>query len=215
MRWNAFPFPRRRSAVRRRPARPSRRPVLEQLECRRLLSLTDYVNPFIGSGGSGWFAGDVFPGAAVPFGMLQWSPDTTSTIPGGYRYADNTIKGFSLDHFSGRGCTYLQDIPLMPVPGAVTQSPRANPNAFRSTFAHANEPASPGYYGVALDSGVAVELTATPRTGLGRFTFATGSDTNSIIVNVGGSVNGVSDAAVNIAGNQVSGWAQTTVGCGS
>jgi predicted alpha-1,2-mannosidase len=180
-----------------------------------LLSLADYVNPFIGTGGSGWLAGDVFPGADRPFGMLQWSPDTPSNIPGGYRYADNVIKGFSLDHFSGRGCTYLEDIPFMPVPGAVTQSPPSNPNAFRSTFSHANEWASAGYYGVMLDTGVVAELTTTLRTGSGRFSFYTGSDTNSFIVNIGGSVNVVIDGAVNIAGNQITGWARTFIGCGS
>jgi predicted alpha-1,2-mannosidase len=188
---------------------------VEELEPRVLLSVADYVNPFIGTGGSGWFAGDVWPGADVPAGMLQWSPDTPSNIPGGYRYADNTIKGFGLDHFSGRGITYMEDIPLMPVPGMVTQSPLANPGAFRSTFSHANETASPGYYGVTLDSGVTVELTTTLRSGIGRFTFATGSDTNSIIVNIGGSVNGVIAGAVTIAGNEVTGWARTFIGGGS
>jgi predicted alpha-1,2-mannosidase len=188
---------------------------VEELEPRVLLSVADYVNPFIGTGGSGWFAGDVWPGADVPAGMLQWSPDTPSNIPGGYRYADNTIKGFGLDHFSGRGITYMEDVPLMPVPGMVTQSPLANPGAFRSTFSHANETASPGYYGVTLDSGVTVELTTTLRSGIGRFTFATGSDTNSIIVNIGGSVNGVIAGAVTIAGNEVTGWARTFIGGGS
>src|SRR5262249_21872817 len=86
---------------------------------------------------------------------------------------------------------------------------------FRSTFSHANETASPGYYDVTLDSGVTVELTTTMRTGLGRFTFATGSDINSIIVNVGGSVNGVTDGAVTISGNQVTGWAMTHIGGGT
>jgi predicted alpha-1,2-mannosidase len=204
MKWNRF------IASRRPEARCH--PALETLESRWLPSLTDYVNPFVGTSGSGWLAGDTFPGADRPFGMLQWSPDTPSNIPGGYRYADNVIKGFSLDHFSGRGITYLEDIPLMPIPGAVTQSPVANPNAFRSTFSHVNETASPGYYGVTLDSGASVELTTTLRTGIGRFAFDTGTSTNSIIVNIGGSVNGVSNGAVTINGNEVTGWAQTTIG---
>jgi len=190
-------------------------PRVEELECRCLLSQADYVNPFIGTGGSGWLAGDTFPGADRPFGMLQWSPDTPSNIPGGYRYADNVIKGFSLDHFSGRGCTYLEDIPVMGVPGTVQQSPLTNPNAFRSTFSHANETAAAGYYGVALDSGIVVELTTTLRTGIGRFTFNTGRVANSIIINIGGSVNGVLDGAVSIAGNEITGWARTIIGCGA
>ncbi len=204
MKWHRFTAPRRPEA--------RCHPALETLESRWLPSLTDYVNPFVGTSGSGWLAGDTFPGADRPFGMLQWSPDTPSNIPGGYRYADNVIKGFSLDHFSGRGITYLEDIPLMPVPGAVTQSPVANPNAFRSTFSHANETASPGYYAVTLDSGASVELTTTLRTGIGRFSFDTGTNTNSIILNVGGSVNGDSDGAVTVNGNEVTGWAQTTIG---
>ncbi len=207
MKWNLF-------TACRRPQAPVR-PALETLECRCLLSVADYINPFIGTSGSGWLAGDTFPGADRPFGMLQWSPDTPSNIPGGYRYADSTIKGFSLDHFSGRGCTYLGDIPFMPVPGDVTESPVADPAAFRSTFSHANEAASPGYYGVTLDSGTTVELTTTLRTGIGRFTFNTGSDTNSIIINIGGSVNGVPDGAIAIDGNEVTGWAETTIGCPS
>lgn len=204
MKWHPFP------ASHRPQARCH--PALETLESRWLPSLTDYVNPFVGTGGSGWLAGDTFPGADRPFGMLQWSPDTPSNIPGGYRYADNVIKGFSLDHFSGRGITYLEDIPLMPVPGFITQSPVANPNAFRSTFSHARETASPGYYQVSLDSGASAELTTTLRTGIGRFGFNTGTTTNSIIVNIGGSVNGVADGAVSLNGNEVSGWAQTTIG---
>jgi predicted alpha-1,2-mannosidase len=194
---------------------------LEELESRCLLSLTDYVNPFIGTApsgynnGFGYDTGDVWPGADRPFGMLQWSPDTTSNIPGGYWYPDHTIKGFSLDHFSGRGITFMQDIPLMPITGPVTESPVSDPNAFRTTFDHANEAAAPGYYGVTLDSSIQVELTTTLRTGIGRFTFGNGSDINSIIVNVGGSVNGVSDGAVTIDGNQVTGWAETRIGGGS
>lgn len=220
MAWNSFLYRSNRPAHRRRQPRV-RRPFVEELEARCLLSLTDYVNPLIGTAPTGngygfsFDTGDVWPGADRPFGMLQWSPDTTSNIPGGYWYPDNTIKGFSLDHFSGRGITYMEDFPFMPVSGPVTQSPAANPNAFRSTFAHANEAASPGYYGVTLDSGVTVELTTTLRTGLGRFTFDTGSTTNSIIVNVGGSVNGVRDGAVNITDNQVTGWAVTAIGGGS
>src|SRR5262245_17187032 len=190
MSWKQFPLRGRRSWSRRRTVRPNRRPTLEELESRCLLSLVDYVNPFIGTAPSGYNngfnydTGDVWPGADQPFGMLQWSPDTTTHIPGGYWYPDNTIKGFSLDHFSGRGITYMQDIPLMPVPGNVTQSPVNDPNAFRSTFSHANESASPGYYGVTLDSAIAVELTTTTRTGIGRFTFLDSSTVNSIIVNV-------------------------------
>jgi len=85
--------------------------------------LAAYVDPFIGTGpsptasyGREFDGGDVFPGATYPTGMLAWSPDTVEhSLPGGYFYPDRTIKGFSLTHFSGRGCTVFQDVPIMPI----------------------------------------------------------------------------------------------------
>uniref|UniRef100_Q023I7 Putative alpha-1,2-mannosidase n=1 Tax=Solibacter usitatus (strain Ellin6076) TaxID=234267 RepID=Q023I7_SOLUE len=148
--------------------------------------LTKYVNPFIGTGqgapdyGMGNAAGNTPPGAAFPFGMVLWSPDTT-TQSGGYRYEHTAINGFSLTHFSGRGISCWQDIPFLPVPGAVSASPAA-------TFSHANENASPGSYAVNLDNGVGVELTVTQRTGFARFSFP--SPNGTILVNSGGSANG-------------------------
>src|SRR5262249_52407293 len=99
----------------------------------------------------------------------------------------------------------------------VTQSPLVNPNAFRSTFSHANEDALPGYYGVALHSGGTVELTTTTRTRSGRFTFDTGRGTDSVIVNVGGSVDGVLDGAASLdrAGRKITGWPRNRIGGGS
>src|SRR5438270_36609 len=134
--------------------------------------LASFVDPFIGSGpapsatyGQEFDAGDVFPGAAYPSGMLSWSPDTAEhRLPGGYFFPDQTIKGFSLTHFSGRGCTVYQDVPIMPTTGSPTRSPR-------STFWHTSETAEPGYYAVTLDSGIRLRLTVTPRTGLGAVTF--------------------------------------------
>src|SRR5216683_2839468 len=141
--------------------------------------LASFVDPFIGTGpapsatyGQEFDGGDVFPGAAYPSGMLAWSPDTVEhKLPGGYFYPDRTIKGFSLTHFSGRGCTVYQDVPIMPINGPLGASPRAQPAVMRSTFAHANESAAPGAYAVRLDTGIQVELSATPRTGIGRITF--------------------------------------------
>ena len=149
--------------------------------------------------------------------MVAWSPDTTSNQAGGYWYPDNTIKGFSLDHFSGRGCSYEGDFPFMPVPGPVTSSPATSPTAFRSTFSHASESASPGYYQVGLDSGVKVALSATTRTGIGQFTYPAGTPASSMIINAGGSVHGDRNAAVSVdpATSTVTGSATTTVGCGS
>src|SRR5438034_9225144 len=84
------------------------------------------VNPFSGTQpggpdfGTGGGAENTFPGADVPFGMVQWSPDTVRHQDGGYYYPDNRLRGFSLTHFSGAGCSAAQDIPFMPYVGAVT-----------------------------------------------------------------------------------------------
>ncbi|WP_051898041.1 hypothetical protein [Sciscionella sediminilitoris] len=88
-----------------------------------------YVNPYLGTKpgapdqGTGGGAGNNFPGADVPFGMVQRSPDTVTEQHGGYFYDDNRIKGFSLTHLSGAGCDTYQDIPFLPISGEVTESP--------------------------------------------------------------------------------------------
>lgn len=186
--------------------------------------LASYVNPFIGTNpapnsnyGFSFDTGDVYPGAVAPHGMVAWSPDTTSGIPGGYWYPDNTIKGFSLNHFSGRGCSYEGDFPFMPVTGPVTSSPATSPSAFQSTFSHSDESASPGYYEVRLNSGVKVALGATTRTGIGQFTYPSSASASSMIINAGGSAQGDQNATVSIdpATSTVTGSATTTVGCAS
>lgn len=95
------------------------------------MNLTQYVNPFAGSAiaaadfGTGGGAGMTFPGAAVPFGMMKWSPDTSwgDQLYGGYNYDATQIKGFSLTHLSGAGCRALQDVPIMPWVGPIGRSP--------------------------------------------------------------------------------------------
>lgn len=185
--------------------------------------LTDYVNPFIGTApGGGHFgftgdSGDVFPGATYPAGMMQWSPDTTSNIPGGYSYPDSTIKGFSLTHFSGRGCTVYQDIPFMPYVGSLTVSPAAGSSLYQSTFSHSSEYAHPGYYRVHLDTpNVGVELSVTQHSGIGRFTYPA-SRAATMLINAGGSINGNSNGSVTIipGSSEVTGFDTSTVGCGS
>ena len=95
-----------------------------------------YVNNFIGTTNSG----DDFPGADVPFGMVQWSPDTPSRPDGGgYAYSDSSITGFSLTHLSGPGCPGEGDVPILPTVGSVSTSATDG-------FSHSNESASPGYY---------------------------------------------------------------------
>ncbi|SDR39707.1 alpha-1,2-mannosidase, putative [Paraburkholderia fungorum] len=147
------------------------------------LPLTQYVDPLIGTLAStspnpvpAGQAGSVIPAAGLPDGMVQWSPDTNTTpapstsqepgSPAGYYYDLNTIQGFSLMHMSGAGCGGNGgEFPIMPTTDAAQRVP---------SFSHANEHAAPGYYSVALDNGIKVELTATLRTGFGQFTYPAG-----------------------------------------
>jgi len=128
------------------------------------VDLTSKVNPFIGTGGKG----HTYPGATVPFGMVQLSPD--NGIPGwdrisGYFYEDSTIGSFSHTHLSGTGIGDLYDIPFLPTP----YSEKMKPELVK--FSHDNEVAEPGYYKVTMNNGIKVELTATNRVGLHRYTF--------------------------------------------
>jgi predicted alpha-1,2-mannosidase len=188
-----------------------------------LENLTQFVNPFIGTGNSapypcgGACDGDVFPGAAYPLGMVQWSPDTVSNPPGGYFYGDNTIKDFSLTHFSGRGCEVYQDFPFMPYVGDISVSPAANASLYYSSFSHSSEVARPGYYEVHLDGpNVTAELSVTPHTGVGQFVYPA-SAASTMIINAGGSINGNTNSNVTVipADDEVTGSAGSTVGCGS
>ncbi|MFF9275647.1 GH92 family glycosyl hydrolase [Streptomyces griseosporeus] len=124
--------------------------------------LTDLVNPFIGTENEG----NTYPGAAVPFGMVQLSPDTGHNT--GYDYSHTRIRGFSLVHLSGVGCGLGGDLPVLPTTGEVTETDYAK---YAAGFSHTDEEASPGYYRVGLDSGIRAELTATERTGVQRYTF--------------------------------------------
>src|SRR6185437_1951221 len=136
------------------------------------------VDPFIGTQGGG----HTFPGATVPFGMIQLSPDTQirnykESYPwaAGYQYQDPTILGFSHTHFSGAGHSDLGDVLVTPIAGEVRLDPRDQNqplSGYRSRFSHDTERAEPGYYAVTLsDYGVRAELTATTRVGLHRYTF--------------------------------------------
>ena len=123
------------------------------------------VNPFIGTSGSV----DVFPGPDMPFGMMQWSPDTSSNRPdgGGYEYDDTSLSGFSLTHISGPGCRAYGDVPILPTVGDIGTSP----SAATATFSHASESARAGDYSVTLGNGVTVNLTDATRAGIGTFNF--------------------------------------------
>jgi predicted alpha-1,2-mannosidase len=129
------------------------------------------VDPFVGTGSQnperGVFGhGATFPGAVVPFGMLQWTPYTDPGAPGGYDYGARRIVGFPLTALSGGGCGAYNDVSFMPSSGPAPPA---------GAFSHARERARPGYYAVALDSPrVRVELTAAPRSALARIRFPRG-----------------------------------------
>ena len=136
------------------------------------------VNPLVGTAigapaiGQAAGAGNTVPGAATPFGTVQWSPDTLPTAAqrtGGYAYEDDRLKGFSLTHISGVGCPVFGDAPFLPVPRAVTRVPDIERDAPR--FSHRHEHAEPGSYALITRDGVRTDLTATARSGAGRFTF--------------------------------------------
>ncbi len=137
-----------------------------------------HVNPFIGTGGHG----HTFPGATVPYGMVQLSPDTRIDGSwdgcGGYHYDDSTIYGFSHTHLNGTGVSDFGDIMLMPTMG----EPSFDNKAYSSTFSHANEKASAGFYSVKLDKhNIDVRLTSSTRVGFHEYTFNQAGNANIIL----------------------------------
>lgn len=144
-----------------------------------------YVNPFIGTGGHG----HTFPGATVPFGMVQLSPDTR--IDGswdgcsGYHDSDSLIYGFSHTHLSGTGCSDYGDIAILPftdyMPADKGHAGKFDYRHYAQAFSHATEKATVGYYNVQLRSGIAAELTATTRVGVHRYTFPAAGDARLVV----------------------------------
>ena len=137
-------------------------------------NLVRYVNPFVGTAGFG----NVYPGAQVPFGGIQISPDTDDydyDVAAGYKYTKPTIMGFSLTHLSGTGIPDLGDFLFVPGTGtikAATGTDEDPDSGYRSRFSHSTESASPGFYTVELsDYGTRAELTASSRSGVLRFTY--------------------------------------------
>ncbi len=170
-----------------------------------------YVDPFIGTQaggidfGHGGGAANTFPGATTPFGMVQFSPDTEVHQHGGFRYEDGRLKGFSLTHLSGPGCDDLGNLPLLPVLGDEPVAPLA--------FSHGNEEAGPGYYRVALDNGVTVELSATTRSGIARISYPPGRSAG-LVVDAGRAVNPATGEIVASAGG-LSGHTDSGGFCGA
>jgi predicted alpha-1,2-mannosidase len=163
---------------------------------------TALVNPFIGTGDGGGVVGPVntFPGASAPFGMVAWSPDTSSRpSSGGYAYADSSTIGLSVTHVSGAGCGIAGDLPILPTVGDIG----TNPTSTTEPFSHANETAAPGSYSTVLGTGsssVGVNVAATTRTGIGSFTYPANSAAN-VLFKVGDSQSFVSAANVSIVGD--------------
>jgi predicted alpha-1,2-mannosidase len=159
-------------------------PILGMALACHAKSPVDFVDPLIGTDAHG----HVFPGATVPFGMVQLSPDTRDNGwdgCGGYHYSDSSILGFSHNHLTGTGCPDLGNILLMPTVGELKLTPGAKPGeGYRARFSHDQETARPGYYEVMLpDYKVKVELTATARAGFHRYTFPA-SDAAHVVVDL-------------------------------
>ena len=194
--------------------------------------LTAYVNPLSGTDsgapdfGTGGGAANTSPAAVVPFGMAQWGPDSLPSSvnqEGGYAYRDRQLRGFSLTHVSGAGCPAYQDVRFLPSTETPTQSPVLpgsadwNP-ALVPSFSHAQEAAQPGYYQVILNPGtsaaIASELTATTRTGFGRFTYPANASP-TMLINAGSSARADSDAGVQVDADhqEVTGFAASGQFC--
>ncbi|GLZ31850.1 alpha-1,2-mannosidase [Lentzea sp. NBRC 105346] len=178
-----------------------------------------YVNPLIGTSNNG----ETWPGADTPFGMVQWSPENTggdqmrTVEPGGYGYNATRIRGFALTHLSGTGCAGASgDVPFLPFVGNVGSSPSADndDSVYASNFQHSDETAEAGYYRVKLANGVNTELTATTRTGSGRFTYPAG--TASMLLRTSNSEVGSSAATTTIdaANRTISGSVTSGNFCG-
>lgn len=171
----------------------------------QIQDLVRYARPISGTGKDG----NCFPGPTMPFGMIQWSPDTgPGRAIAGYNYRDSLIQGFSLNHLSGAGCFFGGDFSFMPLPGTNGQIPPKNRDAFSVPFSHANEVARPGYYSVKLDNGIGVELTSTVRSGFGRFTFP-GETSVTMVINASSDVWPTTESFIQVdpAGRCVSGYA--------
>lgn len=169
---------------------------------------TVYVNPQVGNTTSGM----TFPGASMPFGMAQNSPDT-NVGNAAYNYDATTITGFSQVHLSGVGCPAGSWIRVTPTTGAVTDTSLA---ANMSPFSHDTEVSEPGYYGVTLEKPkVRAELTASTRVGMDRFTYAHGTADPRLIVNVTDVWGETFASDVRVVGDQVQGSVTSGSFCGA
>jgi predicted alpha-1,2-mannosidase len=188
--------------------------------------LVDHVSVFAGTepGAGSFGGGHNFPGATVPFGMVQWGPDTVPADrhSGGYDYRDRHLSGFSLTHLSGAGCALYGDFPFLPTTEPIRASPAASDGGlsgrFQPGFSHLNERAHPGLYSVRLNpvGGGAIDATlaATVRTGMARFTFPR-SPHASVLIDAGGSAkaNDLAEVQIDPASGEISGSASSGYFC--
>ncbi|MBK8231225.1 MAG: glycoside hydrolase family 92 protein [Candidatus Eisenbacteria bacterium] len=180
------------------------------------------VQPLIGTGPStapnpvpGGAGGSTIPGPLAPFGMIQFSPDTDIASPSGYGYDGTRIEQFSLTHFNGAGCPNGEEIGILPFVGELGASPAGAWTSYASRFAHAEETAAVAYYRATLQpSGTIAELTATPRTGMARWTFPR-SGPAFILLNPSRSATGVRASSFEIDGARITGRAEGGGFCGS
>lgn len=158
--------------------------------------------------------GNTFPGATLPFGMIQWSPDTNRDA--WYKYDEKTIRGFSLTHVSGAGCPLYGDFAVLPVSAELTTSPGKDLAPYEAAFDHSKEEAHPGYYAITLASGVRVEIAVTLRAGIARFTFPAGTPAR-LLVNAGSSANIANgdENEIELAGDGFTGFSRAGHFCGS
>ncbi|MEY9940914.1 putative alpha-1,2-mannosidase [Streptacidiphilus sp. MAP5-52] len=157
------------------------------------------VDPMVGTGSGGAVVGqvDTFPGADMPFGMVQWSPDTPSRPDGGgYNVSDSTVTGFSLTHLSGPGCPIAGDFPILPMTGALP----SDPDSAAAPFTQKSQTAHPGSYAVTA-GGVRTRLAVTPRTGVADFSYPSSTQAR-LLVKVADSANGSSSASFQAVGDR-------------
>ncbi|MBQ1091926.1 GH92 family glycosyl hydrolase [Streptomyces sp. B93] len=235
---------------RRRPAAPSRSPLRRRVTAATLalsalaiapapargadapsdIGAFQAVDQFIGTqldtsqnkGNSAY--GNTWPGATVPFGMVQSSPTTYRTgdgdQKGGYEYTADRLRGFGMTRLSGTGCEGRFsgfDFPVLPYTGALTDgalptSPGSDIKDYYLGFDHAKEKAEPGYYSVDLDNDVNVRLTATTRTAVSSFDFPD-KGSSTLILDTAGSNNRVFGSEVTVQGNTVQGWVEAASVC--
>jgi predicted alpha-1,2-mannosidase len=160
--------------------------------------------------------GNTFPGADVPFGMVQWSPDTLPdrNDGGGYSYTDTTLDGFALTHISGPGCSAAGDVPILPVTGALPSA--TDPNDVTTTLTHTNEVAEAGYYSDQSNAPdtITSQFTATAHSSMGRFTFPTTSTGGFDIKLQDAQTTVTADSATIVSDDEISGSETTGDFCG-